>query len=230
MKYLITVIIFLLIVFPSQSQTYEIGALIGGSNYIGDIGKTNYIAPNNLAFGGLFKWNRSKRHSFRFSLLYAELEGDDKDASSARRQSRDLSFRNTVLEASAGLEFTFWDFDMYDGKPAASPYLYTGLTYFKYDALFLDTDKRIKKFDTAWDFAIPIVLGYKTSVGTKLVLAFEIGARYTFTDNLDGTNPNKSKSSDNNLKFGNINSQDWYVFTGISLAFSFGRQPCYCHF
>jgi hypothetical protein len=58
----------------------------------------------------------------------------------------------------------------------------------------------------------------------------EIGARYTFTDNLDGSNPDTGLANNESLKFGNINSDDWYVFTGMTLTFTFGRQPCYCNF
>ncbi|MDA9239205.1 DUF6089 family protein, partial [Flavobacteriaceae bacterium] len=32
------------------------------------------------------------------------------------------------------------------------------------------------------------------------------------------------------LKFGNQNNNDWYVFTGITFSFTFGREPCYCNF
>ena len=43
----------------SFSQIYEIGGFIGGSNFIGDVGSTTYINPNEPAFGGVIKWNRS---------------------------------------------------------------------------------------------------------------------------------------------------------------------------
>jgi hypothetical protein len=52
-----------------------------------------------------------------------------------------------------------------------------------------------------------------------LVLALETGARYTLTDNIDGSF---------NQKFGNINNNDWYVFTGATLTYTFGTKPCYC--
>ena len=35
------------------------------------------------------------------------------------------------------------------------------------------------------------LLATRATVGTKMVLGFEIGARYTFTDDLDGSNPIK---------------------------------------
>ncbi|MFL2601129.1 MAG: DUF6089 family protein, partial [Flavobacteriaceae bacterium] len=31
-----------------------------------------------------------------------------------------------------------------------------------------------------------------------------------------------------NYKFGNINNNDWYIFTGLTISFTFGDLPCYC--
>jgi hypothetical protein len=47
------------------SQIHEVGVFLGGSNYIGDVGSTNHIAPNE-PFGILYKWNKSPRHAYRF--------------------------------------------------------------------------------------------------------------------------------------------------------------------
>jgi hypothetical protein len=46
------------------------------------------------------------------------------------------------------------------------------------------------------------------------------------TDNLDGSNPKNKILSP--LKFGDLNSNDWYVFSGITLTYTFGNEPCYC--
>ncbi|MEO9560182.1 MAG: DUF6089 family protein, partial [Nonlabens ulvanivorans] len=48
----------------------------------------------------------------------------------------------------------------------------------------------------------------------------------TFTDNLDGSNNEDFE----NVRFGNINNNDWYVFSGVTLTYAFGRKPCYCNF
>ena len=137
MKYFTIVIIIMLSVNFGYSQTYEIGAIVGGSNYIGDIGRTTYIAPKNLAFGGIFKWNRSSRHSFRASVLVARVIGNDFDSGEQRRKIRGYQFENTIKEVSIGLEYTFWEFNMYSGRPQSTPYLYTGLTYILYDAMLV---------------------------------------------------------------------------------------------
>lgn len=214
-----------------QAQTYEIGGFLGGSNYIGDIGKTNYISPNDVVVGGIFKWNRSARHSFRASVLFAGINANDLDSGEERRQQRGYRFENKITEFSLGIEYTFWEFNMYKGQPVSTPYLYTGVTYFLYEALYKPVSSSIiRDYDSAGTFAIPMVVGFKTTVGTKLVLGFEVGARYTFTDDLDGSNPVNGLENETGLKFGNINSDDWYVFTGVTLTFAFGRKPCYCNF
>lgn len=228
MKYIIALIIGILGITKSQAQQFEVGAYGGGANVIGDVGNTTYINPNDVALGGIFKWNRSERHSFRFSLIYAQTSLNDADSSEERRKERGYSFDNSILEFSAGMEYTFWEFDLNSGNPASTPYIYTGASYLLYEeSRFLGGMQ--SDFDQGRSFAIPIALGYKATLGTNFIAALEIGARYTFTDNLDGSNPISSSDGDI-LAFGNKNNNDWYVFTGITLSYTFGRQPCYCNF
>ena len=75
-----------------------------------------------------------------------------------------------------------------------------------------------------------MVFGLKWSIATKFVLGLEVGARYTFTDNLDGSTPEEFDGGENLPSFGNPNTNDWYMFTGITLTYTFGRKPCYCNF
>ena len=82
----------------TNAQIYEIGVFAGGSNFVGDVGATNYISPNQLAVGGIFKWNRSPRHSYRISLLFSELEGIDKNSDDPSRQIRGLEFNSQIIE------------------------------------------------------------------------------------------------------------------------------------
>ncbi len=145
-------------------------------------------------------------------------------------QQRGYSFQNSIKEASLGLEYTFWEFNLNTGNPVSTPYLYTGITYFLYEASFIQSDGMYRDYDQAGSFAIPMTVGYKATISTKLIAAVEIGARYTFTDDLDGSNPVKGLADAEELRFGNVNNNDWYVFTGLTLSFTFGREPCYCNF
>src|SRR5690606_8728953 len=134
-----------------------------------------------------------------------------------------------------GLEFNFYSFDLSEADMQSTPYLYTGLTYFNSKHLYLNRDLPARGILEAqgdnWEFSIPIVFGYKQTLARRLVGAIEIGARYTFTDNIDGSNPQELLGRRNPPReFGNVNTPDWYVFSGVSLTFAFGRKPCYSHF
>lgn len=234
MRYLLVFVITLVFAQKTYSQTFEIGPYIGGANYVGDVGRTNFILPNGVVGGALIKWNRSPRHAFRFSLLYAKISADDANSNDSRRKTRGYSFNNSIAEASLGIEYNFWSFNLHEGHPQSTPYLYTGVSYFKADHLKLDAPHPNGKLvnETAnWDFAIPLVFGYKESITRHIVGAIEIGARYTFTDNLDGSWPEELTGNRMpTYEFGNRNTNDWYVFTGVNFTFSWGRKPCYSNF
>ena len=121
---------------PVNAQINEIGVFLGGSNYIGDVGATNYIAPNKVAFGLLYKWNKSPRHSWRFSYNQSKITSRDLKSNSPGRTQRGYNFENNIKEVSLGLEFNFFDFNLHDFEPKITPYIYSGLSYFSYDELF----------------------------------------------------------------------------------------------
>lgn len=225
MRYLTLVAIMLFYSTNSYSQTYEIGPYIGGANYIGDIGPTTYIAPNTLVGGFVFKWNRSKRHSFRFSLLHAKIQADDADSDVGKRIQRGYKFENTITEASLGIEYTFWEWDLHTYEPQITPYIYSGVTFFHAKSLFRENGETIEGGEN-WNFSVPFIFGVKGTLSPSLILAVEIGPRYTFSDNLDGSYPKEINENVAN----HPNNSDWYMFTGLTLTYTFGRKPCYCKF
>ncbi|MFL9830420.1 DUF6089 family protein [Flavobacterium sp. ST-87] len=208
-----------------QGQIHEIGVFLGGSNFIGDVGKTTYIAPNEPAFGILYKWNRSPRHSWRISYSQSAITADDLDSEEPGRSLRAYHFENSIKELSLALEFNFFDFNLHTLDQKITPYVTSGINILRYDDLYIEAGET-KKNKGRNSIAIPMILGIKSNISRRLILAAEIGARYTFTDNLDGSNPKEESFSD--LRFGNLNNNDWYVFSGITLTYTFGEKPCYC--
>ena len=229
--YRLTILLVLFCCF-SFGQIHEVGVFVGGSNAIADVGSGKYVNKNDIAIGGINKLNRSPRHSYRLSAIYSSISGDDSKSSDPRRKQRGLTFKNEVKEITAGMEFTFWEFDLHDQHNYAiktTPYLFTGLSYFNYNALVLNPNNKIEEYNSHNSLAIPMVVGIKSAITKQFVLAIEIGARYTFTDDLDGSNPVRDKEEFESLKFGNTNSNDWYVFTGVTLTYTFGKNPCFCN-
>ena len=59
------------------AQFHELGAFIGGSNYIGDIGTNKYIHPNSPAFGIIYKWNATDRYSLRAGVSISNIKENE---------------------------------------------------------------------------------------------------------------------------------------------------------
>ena len=217
-------LIFLLAFGTISAQTYEVGVFAGGANVIGDVGRTNYILPSGLAYGAIFKWNKGKRYAWRASVIRGSFTADDNKSNLSSRRQRGFIVDNSVTEFSAGLEFNFVEYNLHKLGNAFTPYLYTGFTYFRYDFNYIDALEVQDLNQKDGTFAIPMTVGAKYRISQFFILGAEIGARYTFTDNLDASNPEDSNFEQ--FRFGNILSDDFYVFSGITLTYTFGRKPC----
>lgn len=223
MSRILTTLFCLFMLSTMNAQIHEIGLFVGGSNFIGDVGATNYVNPNKLAVGAVYKWNKSTRHSWRASFTQTTLRGNDAHSDDPSREQRGYQFKNSVQELSAGIEFNFFDFNLHDLRRQVTPYVATGLSYFRYDSqYFVNGATEFDKKEYA--LAIPMIVGVKSNITPNLVLSAEMGARFTFTDNLDASQPEVAGA----VKFGNLNNKDWYMFSGITLSYTFGNNPCYC--
>lgn len=219
----------------AQAQIHEVGVFAGGSNFVGDVGETTYINPNEFALGLVYKWNRSPRHAWRASISHAKITADDDHSDEAARKTRDYDFENTIKEVSLGLEFNFFEFDLHQLDRQFTPYVYIGLTYTHYNGInyvnggitpTIPTQTATKLDSEYGSLSIPFALGVKTNLSSRFVLGFEVAPRYTFADDIDGSNPQNDSLA--NTRFGNTNSNDWYVFSGFTLTYTFGKKPCFC--
>lgn len=226
------------------SQDNEIGVYFGATNYIGDVGPTAYINPgrfegsrtkslsNNYAFGVLFRKNFSDRIAARIQINYAKIGSNDNWKGSAKyRKERGKKFRNTISsEIGLGIDFNFFNFDTKVNTFQMTPYIHTGIVFLRYNALHYPNGiDKATKYAKKSTFAVPITLGYKIKPIKSFIIALEVSAKQTFSDNLDGSYPNfenMNLSSQNG--FGSDLSKDWYVFSGITLTYVFGSERCYC--
>ena len=210
----------------SHAQYREAGLFIGGTNYIGEIGKSDFIRPSfkTPSTTLLYKSNFSPRMALRFELGLSAIRGIDSLSSENLRKERAYNFTNSIAHTSAILEVNYFKMDLSDFQTSWSPYMFAGLSYLKFRDLYYDKNEQIASYQ-ANDFslAIPIGVGIKTRLGMSFVLGFEIKALYTFSDNLDGSFPKFVDGIDKQPAFGNNLSNDWMVFTGFSLTYSFGR-------
>ena len=231
MRRLITLFFLLTNHLMGFSQIHEMGMFLGGSNTISDLGSTHFIYANSPAFGLIYKWNLTTRYALRASFITSKLKSSDYYANDLSRFNRFFEVDNKVFEFSAGMEVNFFDFDLHNQDREFSPYFFTGINYFQYQLFTVRNGLSsidVNKYDSALEFSIPAIVGIKFSINNSFVLSFETGIRYSLTDNIDGSNPIGQFENDIQVKHGDLYNNDWYVFTGIALSYTFGRQPCYC--
>jgi hypothetical protein len=222
-------VILLCLIIPmtfAHAQYREVGLFLGGANYIGEVGKTTFIQPSLEAPSAnlFYKSNFSPRFAFRFEFGLSSIRGIDSLSAEPLRKERAYSFTNSIKHASAIVEVNYFEMDLSDFESSWSPYLFAGLSYVKHRDLFYPVLESVANYQTNdFSFAIPMGVGVKTRVGMNFLLGFEIKAQYTYNDNLDGSFPTFVDDIDQQPAFGNSLSNDWIIFSGFSLSYSFGR-------
>ena len=243
-KHIYILLIITLFSTESKSQDNEIGFFFGGTNYIGDVGPTIYINPfskdnisgdkENISSGVLgifYRKNLSNRFAIKTGFNFAEIKSSDSSKGSANyRQQRGKSFKNKIQEFHLGLDFNFLEFETSSNNFEFTPYIHTGLSIIRFDALHYPIGiNEAQSYGKDNDFALPITVGIKMKPLKSFMVGLEISAKHSFTENLDGSYPEFDDSSLYSQRpFGSNLSQDWYVYSGITLTYLFGNYECDC--
>ena len=145
------------------------------------------------------------------------------------------------MNLAGGIEYHFFKYSLSKIGYTQTPYIFieaaaNNYSILKKDAkgdLIIDSNGKVVT-ERTFNYAIPFGIGYKTKLATNIGIAFETSFRYTFSDDIDGYPTYENIDPDTKLpidKDGNIqinpNNNDWYVFTGITIVFAFGREGCY---
>jgi hypothetical protein len=204
-----------------KGQVYEVGVFLGGTNYVGDIGRTNYVYPNKPAGAVFFKFNHNPRIALRATYSYLPIAGNDADADTDFKRNRGLHFSNTIHELAVGMEFNFYEYDLSSDDKTWTPYLLLELAAFNYKYAATRSSTGVYGYKNKTSIALPIGIGFKSKLIGNLAFAIEAKFRYTFEDDLDFSTVRIPS-----LDFGD-SGKDWYMFTGVSLIYTFGRPACY---
>lgn len=257
------ILIFSAIISSAYSQAAEIGLMGGTSYYLGDLNPTKHFY--NSKFGGSIfyrdKLRKSDRLSIRIQLSYGKVEAFDADSKSEAQINRNLSFQSKIFEFGPMIEINFLPFEIGSKRKPGTPYLFMGISYFKMNPMgqyndgwielqSLRTEGQGSEFNSDKPYklnqiSIPVGLGIKVNINSRMSLGLEYGIRKTFTDYLDDVSGNyvnpailaeingelSSQISDpslnnqgsfsynNGVARGNSNNKDWYAFAGITLSF-----------
>ncbi|MDZ7879576.1 MAG: DUF6089 family protein [Saprospiraceae bacterium] len=189
---------FLLFTSTVKAQYIEVGGMVGGTSYYGDLQKTK---PELGSFGStvsvMARSNRSSRYAFRAAAMYGSFNATDGRNSGSLRL-RNLETQTSLYELSVCAEYNLIPYDIIDGQ-THTPYLFLGVggLYFnpqgRYQGKFIDlrplgTEGQFltgTKTYSPFQVVIPMGFGFKMALKKRLSVGFEFGIRQTFTDYLD---------------------------------------------
>lgn len=185
----------------AYAQYHEIGLMVNQGHYIGDINPSRHIPPDFRPGGGLiYRYNMNDRMAFKANVQYARIYAHDKYSDSEWQQNRNLHFRTNLIEFSGQMEVNFLTYEIGDSKRPSSPYLFLGLSIFRFspqaefndrwvDLQPLGTEGQgMDGFDNQYNLtqvSIPFGVGFKFNIWRNFAGAVEWGMRRTFTDYLD---------------------------------------------
>lgn len=199
--------------FLNAQQKWGGGILLGMSNYWGDLVKPDrpFFEQASPAFGIMVRNQATPNLGIRGSLSYNKLKGDD--ANYDNNQERGAKFSYGLIELGVIGEYDFLGKKRYSGNTfnkVLSPYLIGGVALAFGDPKTTNGDPGDL---STTHLAIPLGLGLRYDISSKMYIGLEYATRLTFTDELDGV-----------AKTGNEDYNDWYNFAGLTLGFAFGDK------
>ena len=187
-----------------NAQHFELGATVGGSNYLGDLTPSGFytsLGETNLSVGAFVRYNILGWAAIRAGINYGKIAASDANANEgSQRVYRNLSFRSDIFELALTAEINLLRYEAYNLRRPFSPYLFGGIAVFKfnpqtqfngkwYDLQPLGTEGQgLAGYHNKYNltqFSIPFGFGIKFTKNDKWNLGFEFGMRKTFTDYLD---------------------------------------------
>ena len=193
----------------------EFGGTIGFSNYLGDIGgglkEGRQNSPTDLRWqqtryniNGYFRYKINKDFSFRGSINYTRLSGDDKNSTNPQRVARNLSFKTDLTEIMGTVEWNFYQQTKMSPRTSIvskggkkrldfRAYIFTGIggVYFNPRAELNGKSYNLRALETEgvkyspFTYAVPVGLGFAYTLNKNLRLGMDFSYRFTGSDYID---------------------------------------------
>ena len=198
-RLLTSIVAYLCFMGLANSQYLELGLLLGGSNYGGELQyKTIEDREIHLSMGAFARYNMSKYLTVRVHALKTTISGTDFNANlNVESRSRNLSFESSILELGAQAELNIFGVDIMD-KKGSSFYVFGGVAGFKFNpkAELNGTFHELQPLGTEGQnlsgskyglisIAFPFGIGAKINLSYRINIGLEMGFRHTLTDYLD---------------------------------------------
>lgn len=176
---------------------WEAGGWLGASHYFGDLNTNFYLGSPGVAGGVIARYNFDERICLKFSGNYGVVSADDADSKNIYERARNLSFRSTILDGTAQLEFNFLPYIHGSRDNFYTPYLFGGFSVVKSNpkAELNGVWHELRPLGTEGQFqgeeyysttgALALGGGFKLDLSYELSLNLEFGIRRLFSDYLD---------------------------------------------
>lgn len=177
------------------AQKFELGVLVGGSYYYGDIVNEIELQTVRGSAGAFIRYHVSDRIKLKAFGGYAYVTGGDSNSTSAWQKDRNLDFHSDVLEGSLQLEYCLIKDNM-RGRRIRSPfipYVFVGVGgfWFSPKTTINGSDVNLASFQTngvkyeQYAVCVPLGIGFKYKLTQNFNVGLEFGLRYTTTTYLD---------------------------------------------
>lgn len=206
----VTVVLFVSPTIFAQKKTSksrsEIGFMLGGSHYFGDLSQEKQYRFTAPAAQFLFRYNLNSRVAVRGNFSIGKVSGMDYKSSNSLLVNRNLSFKSIIVEVAGGVEFNYLKYQIGSKK-----YMFTHYILAQVGAFYMNpkaelngreyslrdigtegqgTNLTNQKRYSLLQMCIPLGLGIKFSPNDRLSFGLEYGIRMTFTDYLDDVKSN----------------------------------------
>ena len=212
--------------------TSEIGVGLGGLSYKGELSPGYQFQNNRPALTAFYRKDISAPITLKGALMAGLLRADDGNVKGVNGQIaplhayRQANTKGSLYEASAVVEYNFFDYHYRKAKVHFTPYVFVGLAGFLANTTTATNNAALPALNQSGSMlglAVPAGFGFKYAVSTHWNLGLEAGARKVFSDQLDHIDGKTSGQTD---LVGNSHDQDWYFYNGISISYTFYKINC----
>lgn len=208
---------------PASAQSdyeyrMEIGAGVGMVAYEGDFNGNITHGMQPMA-SAVLRRTFNPYMALRFAAAYGKLKGSSKNVKTYMPEYVDTpyEFANSLVDVSATYEYNFWPYGTghdYRGAQRITPFIFAGLgaTYASGSG------------NNVFTANVPLGVGVKYKVATRLNLGIEWAMHFSMNDNLDGVkDPYGIQST------GMFKNTDCYSMLQLTLTYSLMPKCRTCH-
>ena len=156
----------------------ELGALAGGSSYMGDANFSAPLKDISMAGGVLARYNLNPRMVVKGNLALGKIKGNTQEFNNKFPESGHASFNRLIFDLGTQFEYNFFAYGAgtgYKDSRKLTPYILAGfgLTYAPQPA------------DHVVALNLPLGMGVKYKLADRINVGAEWSMRFTTSDRLD---------------------------------------------